>query len=799
MDIYDDQVVKIPEEIVLIPVRDLVVFPQTILPLFVGRESSIKAVEEAMKQDKLIILASQKEIADENPTPQRIYKTGTIAMIMRMRKQPDGKLKILVQGMTRAEILDYVQKEPYLKVKVKKIEEMPVKETSGETEALIRTIKENLEQIISLGKALSPDILMVLDEVEDPYRLADLVAANLNLKVEDAQKVLETIDIFERLKKINALLVQELEVLAMQAKIRSQARDEMTKSQKEYFLREQMRAIRGELGEHGSEVDEMEELHAKIEAARMPPPIKKEALKQLTRLERMHPEATEASMVRGYLDWILDVPWGKSTKDNIDIRKAKEILDEDHFDLSKVKERILEFLAVRKLKQRTKGPILCFVGPPGVGKTSLGRSIARAMGRKFVRISLGGIKDEAEIRGHRRTYVGSLPGRIIQGLKQCKSNNPVFMLDEVDKLGSDFRGDPSSALLEVLDPEQNNSFVDLYLNLPCDLSNVMFIATANVMDTIPHALKDRMEVIRIAGYSEEDKIEICKRYLIPKQIEENGLNASNIEFTDSCVHKIISQYTREAGLRNLEREIASICRKVARKCAEGIEKKSVISLQDLPKYLGPARYLREEEQLLDEIGVATGLAWTEVGGETLFVESSKMRGKNILTLTGQLGDVMKESAQAALAYARSHAKQLKFDEKFFDHNEIHVHVPAGAIPKDGPSAGVTMATSIISLLTQKKIRKDIAMTGEITLTGKVLPVGGIKEKVLAAVRQKVKEVIIPEKNKKDIDEIPPEVQKKIRFQFAKTIDDVLQIALLNPKKQALKRHSRLPHLKVHAA
>ena len=800
IDIYDDQVISIPEELPLIPVRDVVVFPQTILPLFVGREGSIKAIEEAMEGNKLVFLASQKDITDENPTPQGIYKTGTIAIVMRMRKHPDGKIKILVQGLQKAKVLEYVSTSPYLRVKIEKIE-IKTSKTSQESEALVRNIKESLEQIISMGRALSPDMLMVLEDVDEPDRIADLIASNLNLKVEEAQGILEAENVDEKLKKINVLLTKELEVLAMQSRIKSQARDEMTRSQKEYFLREQMRAIRHELGDAGEDIDEMEELRNKIEAANMPEDTKKESLKQLNRLEKMHPEATEASMVRGYLDWLLDVPWSQTTKDNLDIKQAKEILDEDHFDLAKIKERILEFLAVRKLKKKSKGPILCFVGPPGVGKTSLGKSIARAMGRKFVRMSLGGMKDEAEIRGHRRTYVGALPGRIIQGLKQAGTNNPVFMLDEVDKLGSDFRGDPSSALLEVLDPEQNHSFVDHYLNLPYDLSNVMFIATANMMDTIPPALRDRMEVIRLAGYTEEEKVEITKRYLISKQMEENGIKKEQIEFTDNCIRKTISQYTREAGLRNLEREIASICRKVARKLAEGDKNKHVISSQELPKYLGPAKFLREDEQLRDEIGIATGLAWTEVGGEILYVEASKMRGKGVLTLTGQLGDVMKESAQAAMSYTRAHTQKLNIDEKFFDKNEIHVHVPAGAIPKDGPSAGVTMFTSIVSLLTGKPVRKDVAMTGEITLTGKVLPVGGIKEKALAAARQKIKTLILPYKNKKDLFEVPENIRRKMKFIFARTVDEVLEAALVkdvSSSKIKLLHVKKLP-LKEHAA
>jgi len=799
IDIYDDQVINIPEELPLIPVRDVVVFPQTILPLFVGREGSIKAVEAAMEGNKLVFLASQKDLADENPGPSRIYKTGTIAIVMRMRKHPDGKIKILIQGLQKAKVLNYVETSPFLKVKIQKIEPSTAKSTP-ETEALVRNIKESLEQIISMGRALSPDMLMVLEDVDEPDRIADLIASNLNLKVEEAQGILEAENVDEKLKKINVLLTKELEVLAMQSRIKSQARDEMTRNQKEYFLREQMRAIRHELGDAGEDIDEMEELRNKIEAANMPEDAKKESLKQLNRLEKMHPEATEASMVRGYLDWLLDVPWSQTTKDNLDIKQAKEILDEDHFDLTKIKERILEFLAVRKLKKKSKGPILCFVGPPGVGKTSLGKSIARAMGRKFVRMSLGGMKDEAEIRGHRRTYVGALPGRIIQGLKQAGTNNPVFMLDEVDKLGSDFRGDPSSALLEVLDPEQNHAFVDHYLNLAYDLSNVMFIATANMMDTIPPALRDRMEVIRLAGYTEEEKLEITKRYLVTKQMEENGIKKEQIEFTDNCVRKIISQYTREAGLRNLEREVASICRKIARKLAEGEKNKQVISSQELHKYLGPAKFLREDEQQRDEVGIATGLAWTEVGGEILYVEASKMRGKGVLTLTGQLGDVMKESAQAAMSYTRAHTQKLHIDEKFFDKNEIHVHVPAGAIPKDGPSAGVTMFTSIVSLLTGKPVRKDVAMTGEITLTGKVLPIGGVKEKALAAARQKIKTLILPYKNKKDLFEIPENIRRKMKFVFAKTVDDVLETALVKDVPSKIKLlHVKKHIIKEHAA
>ena len=773
------QPLQIPEILPLLPVRDVVVFPYMILPLFVGRESSIKAVEDALQsRERLIFLSSQKEVTEENPGPEDIYQVGTIAMIMRVRKLPDGRIKILAQGIAKAKVVEYAQENPYFMVKLQLVQDKEAPTDKIELEALIRNIKEQLEKIISAGKALSPDILMVIDEVKDPGRLADLVASNLGLRVEQSQEILETPDVVARLHKVYELLSKELEIIAIQEKIKSQAKDEMTRSQREYFLREQIRTIKSELGEPEGKQDEIDELRDKIEAANMPPVSKEEALKQLGRLDRMHPDATEASIIRTYLDWLIEVPWSKQTQDNYNLDGAKQILDEDHYDLEKVKERILEFLAVRKLRHQIKGPILCFCGPPGVGKTSLGKSIARAMGRKFIRISLGGIRDEAEIRGHRRTYVGAMPGRIIQGLKQVEVNNPVFMLDEIDKLGADFRGDPSSALLEVLDPEQNHSFRDHYLNLEFDLSKVMFIATANLIDPIPSALKDRMEIIRLAGYPELDKLKIAKAYLIKKQVQENGLKPEDIEFEDEALKYIIEGYTRESGLRNIEREIASICRKVARKFATGFVGKVVVSPDQVSTFLGPEKFLREEEQERDEVGIATGLAWTQYGGEILYVESTKMRGKAGLTLTGQLGEVMKESAQAALSYARSNAKRLGIDEEVFSTHEIHVHVPAGAIPKDGPSAGVTMTASIISLLTNRPTRKDVAMTGEVTLRGKVLSVGGIKEKALAAVRQKITTLIIPHRNQKDLADIPDEVRSQLTFVFARTVDDVLLAALL---------------------
>lgn len=776
---YDGEQVEIPETLPMLPVRDIVVFPYMIIPLFVGRDSSIRSVEESLaRPDRLILLSSQKEITDEHPAPDAIYRTGTVAMIMRMRKLPDGRIKILTQGLCKANIANFTQTQPFFEVKINKIQETNFGDIA-EVEALMRNVREQLERVISLGKVLTPDILMVLDDITDPGRLADLVASNLGLKVSDAQAILETTDSTLRLRKVFEILSKEIEVLSIQAKIRSQAKDEMTKSQKEYFLREQIRAIKTELGDTDVKGEEISELKEKIMNCKMPQEVEQEAMKQLGRLERMHPDASEASMLRTYIDWLVETPWSKQTHDNLDLKRAKAILDEDHYNLSKIKERIIEYLAVRKLKDKMKGPLLCFAGPPGVGKTSLGRSIARALGREFVRISLGGVKDEAEIRGHRRTYVGALPGRIIQGLKQASSNNPVFVLDEIDKLGSDFRGDPSAALLEVLDPEQNNSFRDHYLNVPFDLSNVMFIATCNVLDTIPSALRDRMEVIQLSGYTEEEKFFISKKYIIPKQIGENGINNQQIEFEDSAIKTVVSQYTREAGLRNLERCIGTVCRKTARWVAEGKTEKTLITSEQVNQFLGPAPHVREDEQEKDEVGIATGLAWTSVGGEILYVEVNTMKGKGGVTLTGQLGDVMKESGQAALGLIRSRAKDFNIDEDLFSTIDIHVHFPAGGIPKDGPSAGITMASAMISRLTGIPLRRDVAMTGEITLTGRVLPIGGLKEKALAAMRHGITTIVIPEKNKKDLEDIPEEFRDRLTFILAKTLDDVLDVVLTN--------------------
>lgn len=770
------EAVETPEILPLLPVRDMVMFPSVILPLFVGRDMSINAVEKSLSKDRLIIVTAQKDLTDEDPLPERIYTYGVVSQIMRMLRLPDGRVKVLVQGLKKAKILEYVQETPTFLVRIEPVEEPLITEVTLEIEALMRYAKEEMEKVVSMGRMVPPDILMVLDTIDEPGKLADVCAANLGLGVDKAQEILEIEDPVARLRKLSEILGKEIELLNMQAKILSQAKEEMTKTQREYFLREQMKAIRTELGEGDERNDEIEDLKKRIKKAKMPKEVEKEAKKQLERLDLMHPDAVESSMIRTYIEWLVELPWSKSTKDNIDIRRAKEILDEDHYDLDKVKERILEFLSVIKLKKGDlKGPILCFVGPPGVGKTSLGKSIARAMGRQFSRISLGGMKDEAEIRGHRRTYVGSMPGRIIHNLKQAGTNNPVFMMDEIDKIGSDFRGDPASALLEVLDPEQNYAFSDHYLNLPFDLSKVMFITTANRVDTIPQALRDRMETIYIPGYTEQEKLAIAKKYLLPKQLKENGLKAGSLTFADHAILKIIQEYTREAGLRNLEREIASVARKVARKIAEGDKKEKSITARNLGAYLGPPKFIPESDIEKDTVGIASGLAWTEVGGDVLYIEASARKGKKDLTLTGSMGDVMKESAQAALTYIKSISDVLGIRTETFDTLELHVHIPQGAIPKDGPSAGITMAVAMISAITRRPVTRKIAMTGEITLTGRVLAIGGLKEKTLAALRARMEKVIIPEENVRDLTEIPGYVKKRIKFLPVKTMDEVVAI------------------------
>ncbi|MCL4542591.1 MAG: endopeptidase La [Deltaproteobacteria bacterium] len=782
--------IQIPDVIPLLPIRDLVLFPFMIIPLFVGREASIKAVDESIAKDRLILLSAQKDIVVEEPSQNDIYGVGVVAMIMKMLKLPDGRVKILVQGISKAKIETFVQIKPFYLVKVSRIKEENIVDITPTIDALMRNVKEQLEKYVSLGRLPSQDILIILENVNNPGRLADIVASNLGLKVEESQKILEDSNQIERLKKVNDILAREIEILSMQAKIQSQAKEEMTKTQRNYFLREQLRQIKQELGETDEKTQEITELRDKILAAKMPPDVLREAEKQLSRLETMHQDAAEASTVRTYLEWLTDIPWSKKTKDNLNIETAKKILDEDHYDLEKIKERILEYLSVRKLNKKMKGPILCFIGPPGVGKTSLGKSIAKAMNRKFIRISLGGVHDEAEIRGHRRTYVGALPGRIIQGIKQGGTNNPVFMIDEIDKIGIDFRGDPSSALLEVLDPEQNFSFSDHYLNVPFDLSNVMFVATANVEGTIPSPLKDRMEIINLSGYTLEEKEKIAEKYLISRQIKENGLKNDYIKFKPSAIRTIISGYTREAGLRNLEREIGTICRKVAKLIAENKIKKYIITNKNIHKYLGTIKILPEEERQKDEIGVSTGLAWTPFGGEVLYIETVLVKGKGGLSLTGQLGDVMKESAQAALSYARSKADELGIKPNTFEKNDIHIHIPEGAIPKDGPSAGITMATSLISALLKRPVKKDIAMTGEITLRGNILPIGGLKEKSLAALRAGIKTVLIPERNKKDLEEISQLVKKNLKFIPVKHMDEVIKHAIVGTFSSSPETHGK---------
>ncbi len=781
--IKEERDVEIPTILPILPVRDMVIFPYMILPLFVGREISVKAIDHALATNRMVLLVTQKDINIETPSPEDLYRVGTVGSILRVLKLSDGRLKILIQGLVKARVYRYTKTEDYYVGEIEKIVDEKPAELSVEVEALMRNIKEQMDKSVTLGKPLMPDIMVLIENMDDPGRLADLVASNLILKAEQAQDLLETMNPIARLKKINDILNREVELLIVQQKIQSDAKGEIDKSQREYFLREQLKAIQRELGEIDEKTEEIQELRGKIEASKMPERVEKEALKQLKRLEKMHPDSAEAGTIRTYVDWLIELPWAKSTQDNIDLKAAKKVLDEDHYDLERVKERILEYLGVRKLKEKMKGPILCFVGPPGVGKTSLGKSIARSLGREFYRMSLGGMRDEAEIRGHRRTYVGALPGRIIQGIKTTGKNNPVFMLDEVDKIGMDFRGDPASALLEVLDPEQNFAFVDHYLSVPFDLSNVMFITTANLIDPIPSPLRDRMEIIPLSGYTSEEKLGIARNYLIPKQLNEHGITRKNIKINDSAVLQITSHYTREAGVRNLEREIANLCRKVARKIAEGKEKTYHLSAKNLSKYLGVPKFLPEEEMEKDEVGVATGLAWTEAGGDIIYIEATTMKGKGHLTLTGHLGDVMKESAHAALSYIRSRAKHLGINTDMFSKNDIHIHVPAGATPKDGPSAGITMATAIASAFIGKPVSKSTAMTGEVTLRGRVLPIGGLKEKTLAAKRMGIRKVIIPRRNKKDLEDIPKYIKKGMEFVLVETMDEVLKNTLKDNKRK----------------
>jgi len=776
---------NIPKELPVLMLRDIVVFPYMVVPLFVGRDKSKLAVDKALSSHRMILLLTQKNMEIEDPKREDVYSIGTVALVMRMLKLPDGRVRILAQGIVRAEVEALSEDKPHYSAKIRVLHEEDEEEIEKtiESEALIRNVRDSLDKAVTLGKNLPPEILILAANVEESGRLADLTVANLDLRVNEAQTLLEILNPNLRLKKVYEFLTKEVELLDVQSKISSEAKGEMDKLQKQYYLRQQIKAIQKELGE-GSEIqEEIKGYQDKLVKLKVAQEVREELEKQISRLSQMHPESAETAVVRNYLDWMFSLPWNKSTKDNLELKGAKKILDEDHYGLDKVKERILEYLGVRKLSKKIKGPILCFVGPPGVGKTSLGRSIARALGRKFSRISLGGVRDEAEIRGHRRTYVGAMPGRIIQGLRRCGSDNPVFMMDEVDKIGADFRGDPSSALLEVLDPEQNFSFRDHYLGVPYDLSKVMFITTANLLDTIQPAFRDRMEIIHLPGYTEEEKLQIALRHLVPKQVKEHALNEKLITYTQGAIKKIVSLYTREAGVRNLEREIATVCRKVARKVAEGKKALTKITSQNLESFLGPHKIFRDQLQKENRVGVSTGVAWTAAGGEILFVETTKMKGKGNLTLTGSLGDVMKESAQAALSYARAHAKELGIEDKFFSQNDFHVHIPEGAIPKDGPSAGVTLATSMISVCTDKKAKWDVAMTGEITLTGNVLPIGGVKEKVLAAQRAGVRTMILPLANKKDLIDIPKKIIKDMKFIFVENIKQVLQNALIiEPEK-----------------
>jgi ATP-dependent Lon protease len=775
-----EEAIKIPDVLPVLPLKDLVIFPFIIVPLSVSREKSINAVDQALAENRVIMLTAQKDFQNEDPGEEDLYRVGTVAIIMRMLKLPDGRIRILVQGLSRARVDYFIQTAPFFKAKITRIEEPVAKDRGLEVEALIRAVKQNLDRAVSLGKNISPEVMVIAANLDDPARLTDLAASNLDLKLEEAQGILETIDPLERLKKVNELLTREINLLTMQQEISSAAQGEMNKSQREYFLRQQMKAIQSELGEGEDVAEEVENYRKKIEEKMIPQEAREEIEKQIKRLERSHPDSAETSIIRTYLDWMTGLPWGVMSADNHDLTRARGVLDEDHYDLEKIKERILEYLAVRKLRgSKMKGPILCFVGPPGVGKTSLGRSIARALDRKFVRISLGGVRDEAEIRGHRRTYVGALPGRIIQGINQAATGNPVFMLDEVDKIGADYRGDPSSALLEVLDPEQNFSFRDHYLGVAYDLSNVMFIVTANVLDTIQPAFLDRMEVIRLSGYTDEEKLMIAKQHIIPKQMEENGIKDVPVVWTDSGITKVITGYTKEAGLRNMEREIGTICRKIAVTVAEGkTQEQYRITETNVDKYLGPMKHFAEELLERDQVGVATGLAWTAVGGDILFIEATAVRGKGKLSLTGQLGDVMKESAQAALTYARAHADENGIAPDYFDTHDIHIHVPAGAIPKDGPSAGITITSAIISVLTGRPVKRNVAMTGEVTLRGDVLPIGGVKEKVLAARAAKINTVILPKLNERDLVDVPEPIKRDMQFYFVEHVEDVLQIALL---------------------
>ena len=769
----NDEPLELPGALGVLPLRNSVLFPNTVMPISVGREKTLRLLDDAIKGSKAIAVVSQKDPSVDDPDPEGLYRYGTAAKILKAIKIGGGNINLIIQGVARIRVRQFLQQQPFIIAEIERLEE--VLEPGLEIQALARNLTSQFQRLVAIHPSMSGELSELAGSTEDPSRLADLIASSLLISVAEKMALLVKLNLRERLERLTEVVSREIEVTELGSKIQSKVMDEVGKSQRQYYLREQMKAIQKELGEDEGRANELNELRKAIDEAGMPKEAREVADRELDRLSKMPPGSAEYTVSRTYLDWLVAVPWAKTTEDKIEIPNARQILDEDHYDLKDVKERILEYLAVRKLKNDLKGPILCFAGPPGVGKTSLGKSIARSMGRKFTRISLGGIRDEAEIRGHRRTYIGSLPGRIIQGLRRAGTRNPVFILDEIDKVGMDFRGDPSSALLEVLDPEQNNAFSDHYLEVPFDLSQVLFITTANVLDTIPPALRDRMEILRLAGYSEEDKLEIARLHLIPRQVAEHGLTVENVVFEDDAVARIITEYTSEAGVRNLEREIASICRKVARRLVEDKPEGTVrVTGADVPVYLGPIKYFREVAERTDRSGVAIGLAWTQTGGDILFVEATRMRGRGKVMITGSLGDVMKESAQAALSWIRSNARRFGVEENVFDKNDFHVHVPAGAIPKDGPSAGVTLLTSLLSLILNRPVPSDLAMTGEITLRGKVLPIGGVKEKILAAKRAGVKRVILPARNEKDLTDLPPSVAETITFRFVSELDELLK-------------------------
>jgi len=781
----DEILAMMPSEFSILPIGD-VTYPYQFSTLHVKRPGTTQLIDDAMKNKRLLGLVALKEPDVENPTPEHLYSVGVLGTILQMKKVGDEDIHLLVQGMYRINILDYVQTEPYLKATVEVMQDEYTLDL--EFEALTRSVREMFARAISLAGQLPDNLKIMLQEIDEPSKLTDLVAQHLDGSIEEKQAILEASNLRTRLELVSRSLAQQLEKLELTHKIKKQAKGEMDKAQQEFYLRKQLDAIYRELDESDGQLTEIEELEKKIEQVGLPPEAMKEAQRELTRLKRMPPAAAEYTVTRTYLDWLLELPWNVSTEDNLDIKRAKDVLDSDHYGLTKVKDRILEYLAVRKLRAEIKGPILCFVGPPGVGKTSLGQSIARAMERKFVRLSLGGVRDEAEMRGHRRTYIGALPGRIIQSLRKVGVNNPVFMLDEVDKIGADFRGDPAAALLEVLDPEQNYAFSDHFLDVPFDLSKVFFITTANILDTIPPALQDRMEVIRLPGYTEYEKVNIARGYLIKKQLEAHGLTEESLEITDEALSVIIRNYTREAGVRNLEREFATVCRKIATAVVEGNTEKAVVTVDNISEHLGVVKFFSEDTEKSEEPGIAVGLAWTQAGGDILFIEATKMgksRKDKSFTLTGQLGDVMQESAQTALSFVKTHYEELDINANFFKENEIHIHIPAGDVPKDGPSAGVTMVTALASLATERPVKSKLAMTGEISLRGKVLPVGGIKEKVLAASRVGIKTIILPLRNEKDLGEIPAEIKETLTFHFVDNIDKVLELALLSPKALAL--------------